>query len=83
MALCVQHVGAMFGLFFTELDQVSRFDQVMACDAERFKVFFHGMLSGGVYLAPSAFEAGFVSSAHSLEDLDATVSAASSVFAAW
>ena len=80
VALCVQHVGAMFGLFFTELDQVSRFDQVMACDVERFKAFFHGMLSSGVYLAPSAFEAGFVSSAHSYQDLDDTVSAASAVF---
>lgn len=81
VALCVQHVGAMFGLFFTELNQVSRFDQVVACDVERFKVFFHGMLHSGVYLAPSAFEAGFVSSAHSYQDLDDTTSAASELFA--
>lgn len=80
IALCAQHVGAMFGLFFTELGKVSRFDQVMACDVERFRFFFHGMLRCGIYLAPSAFEAGFVSSAHSYQDLDTTVSAAFDVF---
>lgn len=79
--LCVQHVGAMFGLFFTEAERVSRFDQVMACDVDRFKDFFHGMLRAGIYLAPSAFEAGFVSSAHSHQDLDATIAAAVGVFA--
>jgi glutamate-1-semialdehyde 2,1-aminomutase len=53
----------------------------MACDVERFKRFFHGMLAEGVYLAPSAFEAGFLSAAHSEADLDATVAAAARVFA--
>lgn len=81
IAICTQHVGAMFGLFFSDAKQISTFDEVMACDIEKFKAFFHGMLQAGVYLAPSAFEAGFVSSAHSSEDLDATVSAARDVFA--
>jgi glutamate-1-semialdehyde 2,1-aminomutase len=73
-------VGGMFGLFFTTADSVNNFDQVSACDVERFKKFFHGMLERGVYLAPSAFEAGFVSWAHSQEDIEATLSAAEEVF---
>lgn len=81
VALCTQVVGGMFGVFFTEETQVSYFDQVMACDVERFKVFFHGMLERGVYLAPSAFEAGFVSSAHEAADIEKTIAAADSVFA--
>ncbi|HEY8537497.1 MAG TPA: aspartate aminotransferase family protein, partial [Steroidobacteraceae bacterium] len=59
---------------------VRYFREVMACDVERFKRFFHGMLAEGVYLAPSAFEAGFVSSAHTEEDVEATVAAAARVF---
>ena len=55
----------------------------MACDQAQFKVFFHGMLEQGVYLAPSAFEAGFVSSAHRQEDLDETIYAAKRVFESW
>jgi glutamate-1-semialdehyde 2,1-aminomutase len=74
-------VGGMFGLFFSQEKTISRFSQVMACDVERFKQFFHAMLDKGVYLAPSAFEAGFVSEAHSDEDLQATVEAAGEVFA--
>ncbi|MCP5141972.1 MAG: glutamate-1-semialdehyde 2,1-aminomutase [Chromatiales bacterium] len=74
-------VGGMFGLFFTEADTVSRYSQVMACDVDRFKLFFHGMLNEGVYLAPSAFEAGFVSAAHTDEDIAATVAAADRVLA--
>jgi glutamate-1-semialdehyde 2,1-aminomutase len=53
----------------------------MASDVERFKRFFHGMLDEGVYLAPSAFEAGFVSAAHTPADIDATIAAAKKVFA--
>ncbi|MEW6037201.1 MAG: glutamate-1-semialdehyde 2,1-aminomutase [Pseudomonadota bacterium] len=79
--LSVNWVGGMFGLFFTEQQGVSRFDQVMACDQERFRRFFHGMLDEGVYLAPSAFEAGFVSAAHDYEVLDRTLAAAERVFA--
>lgn len=74
-------VGAMFGLFFTDRPAVTEFADVGACDNERFNRFFHGMLEEGVYLAPSAFEAGFVSAAHTEEDIAATVDAARSVFA--
>jgi glutamate-1-semialdehyde 2,1-aminomutase len=72
-------VGGMFGLFFTETEPVTNFAQVTACDLERFKRFFHGMLDEGVYLAPSAFEAGFVSNAHSDADIEATLDAAERV----
>ncbi|WP_416391298.1 glutamate-1-semialdehyde 2,1-aminomutase [Alloalcanivorax xenomutans] len=75
-------VGGMFGLFFTEQTRISRFSDVMACDKERFQRFFHAMLDRGIYLAPSAFEAGFVSIAHSDEDIDATIKAAREAFAA-
>jgi len=77
--LTTNQVGGMFGIFFTDADQVENFEQVTRCDLERFKAFFHGMLDEGVYLAPSAFEAGFVSSAHSDADIEATVAAARKV----
>lgn len=75
-------VGAMFGCFFTEEENVSQFSQVMSCDAERFKHYFHTMLDNGVYLAPSAFEAGFVSSAHGDKEIQLTLDAAERAFAA-
>lgn len=75
-------VGAMFGCFFTEENQISQFSQVMNCDAERFKQYFHNMLDNGVYLAPSAFEAGFVSSAHGDREIQLTLDAAEKAFAA-
>lgn len=75
------HVGSMFGLFFTEDKHVSLFSQVVSSNQERFKKFFHGMLDEGVYLAPSAFEAGFVSAAHNDETLEKTLAAADKVFA--
>ena len=71
----------MFGLFFTGADAVSSYAEATACDVERFKRFFHGMLDEGVYLAPSAFEAGFVSAAHTDREIDATIAAAQRVFA--
>ncbi|WP_432471060.1 glutamate-1-semialdehyde 2,1-aminomutase [Amphritea sp. HPY] len=74
-------VGGMFGLFFTDQEQVTSFEQVMKCDADKFGRFFHGMLEEGIYLAPSAFEAGFMSQAHSEEDINATIEAAGRVFA--
>jgi glutamate-1-semialdehyde 2,1-aminomutase len=74
-------VGGMFGFFFTEADRVTNFDQAAACDLERFKAFFTGMLAEGVYLAPSAFEAGFVSAAHSEEDVAQTLTAMKKVLA--
>ena len=72
-------VGGMFGLFFTEAEAVTDFYQVTSCNIDRFNLFFHGMLERGVYLAPSAYEAGFVSSAHSDADIQATVDAAAAV----
>jgi glutamate-1-semialdehyde 2,1-aminomutase len=75
------HVCGMFGLFFSNSADVGNYAQVMQCNVERFKKFFHGMLDAGVYLAPSAFEAGFVSSAHTESDIEATVNAARRVFA--
>lgn len=75
------HVGGMFGLFFTEAEKVGDFAGTMACDQEGFKAFFHGMLDEGVYLAPSSFEAGFVSAAHTYDDLTTTIQAAERVFA--
>jgi glutamate-1-semialdehyde 2,1-aminomutase len=73
-------VGGMFGLFFTENDHVRTFSDVMACDGDSFNRFFHGMLEQGIYLAPSAFEAGFVSSAHGESEISATIDAAAKVF---
>ena len=75
-------VGGMFGLFFTDAKQIVNFAQVSQCDAGAFRRFFHLMLDRGVYLAPSAFEAGFVSSAHTEEHVEATISAAREAFAA-
>jgi glutamate-1-semialdehyde 2,1-aminomutase len=74
-------VGGMFGCFFTEEKKISTFEQVMACDAERFKLYFHEMLKQGVYLAPSAFEAGFVSAAHGDNEIQLTLDAAEKAFA--
>ncbi|MDD4914449.1 MAG: glutamate-1-semialdehyde 2,1-aminomutase [Methylococcales bacterium] len=72
--------GGMFGLFFSPEKNISRYRQVMQCDQDRFKAFFHAMLDAGFYLAPSAFEAGFVSAAHSADDIEATVLAAARAF---
>ena len=79
--LATNHVCGMFGLFFTAAPRVTSYAEATACDVERFKRFFHGMLEEGVYLAPSAFEAGFVSAAHTDADVDATIAAAARVFA--
>jgi glutamate-1-semialdehyde 2,1-aminomutase len=79
--MAFSRVGGMFGLFFTDQQAVTSFKDVMRCDVEAFKKFFHGMLQAGVYLAPSAFEAGFVSAAHSPRDIDDTVKAAATVLA--
>ncbi|HYQ70409.1 MAG TPA: aspartate aminotransferase family protein, partial [Gammaproteobacteria bacterium] len=73
--------GGMFGCFFSDEPAVNRFAQVARCDMDRFRRFFHGMLDAGVYLAPSAYEAGFVSSAHSDAIIDATLEHAAKVFA--
>jgi len=80
VAFCAQSIGGMFGLYFADRVPDS-YATVMACDKERFNRFFHAMLDAGVYLAPSAFEAGFVSAAHSDDDIAATIAAASGAFA--
>lgn len=74
-------VGGMFGLFFTEQRQVNSYQQATMCNIDAFKRFFHLMLAEGVYLAPSAYEAGFLSLAHSDQDLAATIAAAERAFA--
>jgi len=79
--LVTQSVGGMFGFFFTDRPQVTRFADVMACDIARFKRFFHAMLDAGIYLAPSAFEAGFVSAAHTEADIEETLARAREAFA--
>jgi len=79
--VCVEQRGGMFGLVFTDSGPVRSFAQVAAADVERFKAFFHGMLDEGVYLAPSAFEAGFVSAAHGESEIEQTLVAARKVFA--
>ncbi len=75
------HIGSMFGVFFTGADAVNNYQQVMACDTARFNRFFHGMLAEGVYLAPAAYEAGFMSAAHADADIEFTLAAAARVFA--
>ena len=71
----------MFGFFFTSESKITNFTQVMACDIPRFNKFFHGMLKRGIYLAPASYEAGFMSAAHTDEDIQHTLQAAKEVFA--
>jgi glutamate-1-semialdehyde 2,1-aminomutase len=81
VTFCAQSAGGMFGLYFAPQAPDS-YAAVMACDKERFNRFFHAMLDAGVYLAPSAYEAGFVSAAHSDDDIAATIRAAERAFSA-
>ena len=81
VSLAINYVGAMFGFFFTEEENITSFAQATACDAEKFNRFFHLMLEEGVYLAPSSFEAGFVSTAHGEEEIAFTLAAADRCFA--
>ncbi len=82
VAFCAQSVGGMFGLYFREKIPAS-FSEVMECDKDAFNRFFHAMLNEGVYFAPSAFEAGFVSSAHGDMEIDKTLVAVEKIFDAW
>lgn len=76
------HVGSMWGGFFTEEKSITNFRQVMNCNIERFNAFFHGMLENGVYLAPASYEAGFLSTTHSDDDIENTIAIAEKVFRA-
>ncbi len=78
--LTSNRIGGMFGLFFTDADKVTNFAQATACNEARFKAFYHAMLERGIYLAPSCFEAGFVSAAHTNVELQATIDAAAEAF---
>jgi len=75
------HAGSMFGFFFSEEKHITSYAQATQCNMTHFKAFYHHMLNAGVYLAPSAFEAGFMSAAHSDADIDATLAAAEQAFA--
>lgn len=78
--LTSNYMGGMFGFFFTEQETVTRFSEVIKCNQDQFNQFFHNMLERGVYLAPSSFEAGFISNAHTTEDLDKTIAIAKNAF---
>ncbi|MCF1429089.1 MAG: glutamate-1-semialdehyde 2,1-aminomutase [Shewanella sp.] len=79
--MSINYVGGMFGFFFTDEPQITLFEQVTKCNMEQFRAFYHGMLDEGVYLAPSAYEAGFLSMAHGEQELAATLAAADRVLA--
>ncbi len=81
IAFSSNHIGTMFGFFFTEEKRVSNYQQVMACNNDLFNRFFHGMLDKGIYLAPASYEAGFMSAAHTEQDINDTLDAAEQVFA--
>lgn len=80
IGMTTNHAGGMFGFFFSHEERITHFDQVTQCDQQRFNKFFHLMLEQGVYLAPSSYEAGFISAAHSSDDIDKTLAAAERVF---
>ena len=82
IVFCAQSVGGMFGLYFRASPPTS-YAEVMECNKEAFNHFFHAMLSKGIYFAPSAFEAGFVSAAHTAEDINKTLAAADQIFGEW
>ncbi|WP_417764360.1 glutamate-1-semialdehyde 2,1-aminomutase [Shewanella chilikensis] len=79
--MAINYVGGMFGFFFTDEEKITGFEQVTKCNMEQFRAFYHGMLNEGIYLAPSAFEAGFLSMAHGEQELQATLDAADRVLA--
>jgi glutamate-1-semialdehyde 2,1-aminomutase len=80
--LTANRVGGMFGIFFTDAPRVTNYEQATACNQAQFRAFFHAMLERGVYLAPSAFEAGFVSITHAEQEIQMTLDAAAQSFAA-
>ena len=78
--LVMNYVGGMFGLFFTNEKTIDSFEKVINCNKEHYNIFFHGMLEEGIYLAPSSYEAGFVSSSHSDDDIKLTIDTAEKIF---
>ena len=80
VSITTSRAGGMFGLFFTDAPSITSYRQSTACDKEKFNRFFHGMLENGVYLAPSSYEAGFISSAHGAREIEMTINAAATVF---
>jgi glutamate-1-semialdehyde 2,1-aminomutase len=78
--LAMNYVGGMFGLFFTNEKTIDSFKKVINCNKEHYNIFFHGMLEEGIYLAPSSYEAGFVSSSHSDDDIKLTIDTAEKIF---
>ena len=79
IGFCAQNVGSLFGLYFRETPPTS-YAEIMQCDREAFNRFFHAVLAEGIYLAPSAYEAGFVSSAHGANEIEKTIAAAKKAF---
>ena len=79
--MSVNYVGSMFGLFFTDVERVTNYQQAISCNTEQFNHFYHGMLENGVYLAPASYEAGFVSAAHTDEIVQQTLEIADKVLA--
>jgi len=77
----INRIGSMFTVFFTAAE-VTNFDSAKGCDTDRFKRFFHGMLSQGIYLPPSQFEAAFISAAHTKTEVEETIGAAKKAFTA-
>ena len=80
VSMTVNNVGGMFGLFFSSEEKVTNFSQASNCDIELFKKFYQSMIKQGVYLAPSAYECGFLSAAHGKKELDQTINAALTAF---
>ena len=78
--LTTNHAGGMFGLFFTTEKNIDSFEKVMGCNKTHYNIFFHSMLEKGIYLAPSSFEAGFISASHSQLDIESTIAAAKDAF---
>jgi glutamate-1-semialdehyde 2,1-aminomutase len=81
IGMTANSAGGMFGLFFTDSTSVTNFNETSECDVEKFKKFYHLMLEEGIYMAPSAYEAGFISSSHSEQDIQDTIDAAGRAFA--
>jgi glutamate-1-semialdehyde 2,1-aminomutase len=81
IAMSVNYAGSMFGLFFTDVERVTNYQQAVSCNTAQFNHFYHGMLDNGVYLAPASYEAGFVSAAHSDDIVQQTLAIADKVLA--